>query len=500
MNFNFTKVSLPTLTTPKPVELLKLLDRPQGTPSNSRLSSLHDLPDLDFSHLRNLAEIIDAIESGRSNSIQLLEWLYCIYYKSEWDVLYPDRSLLTSQKIWLLAKQIKPLKKILFWDLALFYGESESSRFANSLVESFKSFVAESIDDRKIVRFIKILASSSPEIGIASTSKQYLLTPHRLFNQYNLPTHRIKSLILVYDLIADLFIGIEKPNDKQVKWLLDCLEQMTVEQEVKAIDRLLSTIGAEIGIEHPDLVNWISVRYRLGSDTYRWNQLSISAREALRKWEGAVNYGDFQKLIDIILYQSQIDLKEHERNQLQKRQVFWSHYTDRFDRIRILLPQSSLPSVKASLSSQDLCVLEDDGSQTEVCIFDFKEWLVVEFFRGSSSETRIFSKTFELEKTLFESNHLSASKIRHLGGDIHDHVYCWQNSCVKWLMEKGISPNEGTKFFKGIPMKGSNYNPNIGLPTLQKEDRQKRERALIKWKQSLNIVERPLITISRPTY
>jgi EH_Signature domain len=485
MNFNFTKVSLPTLTTPKSVELLKLLDLHQYTPSNSRLSSLQDLPDLDFPHLRNLDEIIDVVESGRSNSIQLLEWLYCIYYKSEWDVLHPDRSLLTSQKIWLLAKQIKPLKKILFWDLALFYGESESSRFANSLVESFKSFVAESIDDRKIVRFIKILASSSPEIGIASTSKQYLLTPHRLFNQYNLPTHRIKSLILVYDLIADLFIGIEKPNDKQVKWLLDCLEQMTVEQEVKAIDRLLSTIGAEIGIEHPDLVNWISARYRLESDKYRWNQLSVRAREALRKWEGAVNYGDFQKLVDIILHHPHIYLEIHERRRLQNRQIFWSNYTDRFVRIRILLPQSTLSSVKDNLNSKDICILENDINQTEVCIFDFDEWLVVEFFRGDRSETRIFRTTPDLERTLFHSPNLSTSRIHNLGGEIHDHLQYWQHDCEKWLRkrEKGIRPNDGIKFFKITPDLTLNYNPENGIP-LSSDKARKREQALTRWRQN----------------
>jgi EH_Signature domain len=336
------------------------------------------------------------------------------------------------------------------------------------------------------------LANASPEKGISQTCQNALLTPHKLFKRSKLPTTRIKSLVLAYDFIADLFVEIKQPDDCKVKWLLACLEQMTVQQEIKAVDKLLTTIGAEIGISHPDLVNWISVNYKTGSDSYRWNQLSTNAREALRKWQGAVNYGDFQKLVDIILYRSRIHLEDYERNQLQKRQIFWSHYTDRFERIRILLPQSSLSSMEDNLSTQDICILEDDGSKTEVCIFDFKEQFVVEFFRGSGSETRIFSKTPEIEAILFESNNLSVSSIRGLGRnirDIHDHVYCWQNSCVTWLMEKNIRPNEGTKFFKGLPLKGSHYDPSSGLPTLQSEDRIKRERALSRWRENLRSVE-----------
>jgi hypothetical protein len=487
MNFNFTKISLPVLITPKPLELLKLLDRHSDIPYTSRFLLSYNLFDLDYLQLRTLDEIIDAIENDQIDNIQMIEWLYCISYKSRWDSLHPDRSLSTSQKIWLLSKQIKQLKQFLFWDLALFYGCNEHEKIADSLVDSFKLFIAESIEDRRIVSIIKILTNVSPEIDIAAMCQQYLLTPHKLFKHSNLPTFRLKSLILAYNIIIDLFVKINQPNDKQVKWLLDCLEGMTVEQEIKAVDKLLTTVGAEIGISHPDLVNWISTKYRLGDESYRWNHLSIKAREALRKWQGAVNYGDFQKLVDIILNRSQIFLEPYERNQLEKRQVFWSHYTDRFNRIRILLPQSSQASVRTILRTQDICILKDDGNRTEICIFDFEKWFVVEFFRGSGSEIRIFTKNPELEKILFESDDLSASSIRSLGRDIHDHVYCWQNSCVKWLMEKGIRPNEGTKKFKGLPFKGSHYDPNIGLPPLQPEDRLKREQALTRWRKNISL-------------
>jgi hypothetical protein len=482
MNFNFAKITLPPFTPPQPLELLKLLDRIQDTP----IAPIFTLPGKfpDFPNPRSLDEIIDAIESDRVDTIQLLEWLYCISFKGEWDARHPERSLPTSEKIWLVAKNIKHLKQLLFWDLVLTYGGSDNRKLANSLIRAFNSFTPETQQDKNIVKIIKILSGDSPDVNIAVMSQQILSTPHAFFNLYKLPTIRIQSVNLAYDRIAKLFVSIDKPDVQQVQWLLDCLEQMTVEQEVKAVEKLLTRIGAEIGIDRPALVDWISTRYSPTIDRYRWNQLSSQAKAALHKWKGAVNYGDFQKLVNIILDSSHISLENHELNQLQKRQIFWSHYTDRFERIRILVPESSLESVRDGFNNQNIFVLKNDGSNTEVCIFDFKELFVVEFFRGSGSETRIFPKTSELEKILFESSELSVSSIRHLGGDTHDHVYCWQNSCVKWLMEKGIHPNEGTKSFRGVPTRGSHYDPIIGLPPLLPEDRLKRERALSKWRQN----------------
>ena len=51
-------------------------------------------------------------------------------------------------------------------------------------------------------------------------------------------------------------------------------------------------------------------------------------------------------------------------------------------------------------------------------------------------------------------------------------------------MEKDIHPNEDTKSFRGVPPRGSHYDPNIGLPPLLPEDHLKRERALSKWRQN----------------
>ncbi len=126
-----------------------------------------------------------------------------------------------------------------------------------------------------------------------------------------------------------------------------------------------------------------------------------------------------------------------------------------------------------------------------MCIFDFGNWFVVEFFRGRLSETRLFLRTTQIEQLLFDSAKISLKRIRHLGGEVHDHVFCWQGSCEKWLRsrENGILPNEGTQYFQGLPKAFSIYDPKTGLPKPSWKDQQQREEQLISWKRVIAKLE-----------
>ncbi len=126
-----------------------------------------------------------------------------------------------------------------------------------------------------------------------------------------------------------------------------------------------------------------------------------------------------------------LQLEDFEVNQLLRRSEFWKFYSDRFERIRILLPQKIFNTM-GSYIKQDVDILKDDGSDpTEICIFDFGEWFVVEFFRGRCSETRLFPKNSKNQQILFGQNQLSVKQIRSLGGDTHDHAYLWQYYCCQ---------------------------------------------------------------------
>lgn len=247
-----------------------------------------------------------------------------------------------------------------------------------------------------------------------------------------------------------------------------CLGEMSLELQVKAVNHLFINVSKQVASNHPQLFEWLCDNYRNGE---KWNRLSHQAKEKLREWIGAVNYADFQHLVDLIL--NVIQFPEWQENQLRKRRNFWADYSNRFENIRILLPQSSLNAIRNDLTG-NIDILDDDGSDTtEVCIFDFGEWLVVEFFRGRGSETRLFPNNHRTQQVLFGNSNLSVKRIRYLGGYRHDHKYLWQVKCREWLQEKGIQPNPGS-------LPGGTPTPN--------QFRQ-RQNKLEEWEDEIEILE-----------
>ena len=261
-------------------------------------------------------------------------------------------------------------------------------------------------------------------------------------------------------------------------------------QQLKSVEKLLIQVDPELGTKYSELINWLRQYYGSSTLNSRWNELSPEAKAAMRKWLGAVSYQDFQRLVSLIL--NRVSLQDHEYNRLRSRSGFWSNYSDRFERIRILLPQSSVSILGSYLNHQDVEILQEDGSdKTEVCIFDFGAWFVVEFFRGNGSETRLFKRNIETEQQLFNSQ-LLIKKLRYLGLNkpIHDHVFCWQYYCERWLKQHNIFPNRGTTNFQGIPHRYNRYNEQTGLVEPSFDNKRKRDRSLGYWRQDIARLER----------
>jgi hypothetical protein len=239
-------------------------------------------------------------------------------------------------------------------------------------------------------------------------------------------------------------------------------------QQIKAVNYLLTNVSNDIATRHSLLVDWLRNNYRNGEN---WYKLSDPARQRLREWIGGINYGDFQKLVDILLHR--LDLQDFESNQLSRRRDFWVNYSNRFERLRILLPKTSQIAIGYQIQG-DVDLLKDDGSdRTEVCIFDFGEWFVVEFFRGRGSEMRLLPKNTRNQQILFGETTLSVKLIRSLGGERHDHVFLWQVFVPSWLKNHGIVANSNT-----LPSRN---------PTADKL--RERERRLEFWKKEIEYLE-----------
>ncbi len=486
MNIQFRKIHLPSLPEVNAHALIKLVEKD----GNSCLKS-PALPNGVAKSMIvarfNLDEIIQDIENHQTKNITSLEWVHCIYNKDKWDANNQDKSISTSKAIWKVAEQNPWLKQKLFWNLILHL--EFDNVLASSLVTSYAVFSSQDSLDRGRLAIIKALQARDFINDFIKLCWSELLTPSQLLTKYQLPT-KISLIKTSYDYVVPQFSTSENINSQQIKWLLKCLEQMSKEQQVKAVEYLLTQVNQHIGAEYPELINWLRQHYGSVVANSRWNELSPEAKAAMRKWLGAVSYQDFQRLVGLIL--ERVRLEEREYKRLNNRSEFWSNYSDRFERIRVLLPQSSVNILNNDLNNQDISVLLEDGSDpTEVCIFDFGNWFLVEFFRGNGSETRMFPKNVETEQLLFNSQ-LSIKKLRYLGlnNPIHDHEYIWQYFCEQWLRNKNILPNQGTEYFKGLPYRYSKYNWQTGLPKPSYENMRKRDRSLEKWRQDIARLER----------
>ncbi|MDJ0682264.1 MAG: EH signature domain-containing protein [Xenococcaceae cyanobacterium MO_167.B52] len=484
MNIQFRKIHLPPLPKVNANVLMQLAENNEN--SSLKPPSLPvGVPKSKIVSRSNLDEIIQDIENGRIKNITVLEWIYCLYNKDKWDAKNPDKSISTSEAIWKVAEQNLWLKQRLFWNLVL-HLEFDNT-VASSLASSYNIFFPQDSLDRGRLAIIKALKTKYPINDFIKLCWSELLTPSQLLIKYQLPT-KISLTEASYDYVVPQFSTSDNINPQQIKWLLNSLKQMSREQQVKAVEYLLTQVNQHIGAEYPELINWLRQHYGSAVANSRWNELSSEAKAGMRKWLGAVSYQDFRKLVQFII--ERLYLEEWEQRRLRNRSKFWSNYSDRFERIRILLPSSSVDVLGNHLNHQDVGILIDDGSDTtEVCIFDFGDWFVIEFFRGNGSESSMVKKEPVIEQLLFHSQ-LSVKRLRCLGSEIHDHEVCWQYSCEKWLRQKNIFPNEGIKCFQGLSFDIGKYHPEIGLPKPSAQILQKRKYKVERWKQDIIRLER----------
>lgn len=93
-------------------------------------------------------------------------------------------------------------------------------------------------------------------IGLIKLCSKQLLTPCELFLQHQLPS---KILIIreCLTIVVYQFSKITSPDRQQVDWLLRCLEEMSQEQQIKAVESLLTLVDPQVGTKHSELIDWL---------------------------------------------------------------------------------------------------------------------------------------------------------------------------------------------------------------------------------------------------
>lgn len=492
MNLHFRQLQLPS-NSPKwePTKVNLASDRA----SNQLVNNLN-IPKTVATLPRPVDEIITDILNEQVDRITQLEWVYCLYTKNEWDRQHPDLSKQTSELIWQVATHNSWLKYRLFWRLALHYSNfnptseevRELSLIPSSLVETFPDFAIHVTgNDGLPVQLIRTLSQKEAAQNLAKISWQYLRTPQEILENANLPSSISQSTIAL-DYIAGIFAKNQLSNRQEVEWLLRCLQQMSSQQQIASVEELLTKVSSQIVNRLSKIVEWLQQQYSPIHNESKWHQLSNSAKTTLNQWIGTINYGYFQTLIDLLI--RMLELPEEERQQLEERRDFWANYSDRIQRVRFILPQSSIERLGYQLQMPVDTLAEDNRETTEICIFNLGNYFVVEFLRGVGKEARLLPRHPNIELMLFGPSQLSAKRLRQLGGEICDRVCYWQPNCEKWLREKKISPNSGIDYFFGLPKHQGKYDSNNGLSLPSSKDQKERDAKLKQWQREMEKLEK----------
>ncbi|GET39868.1 EH signature domain-containing protein [Microseira wollei] len=479
-----------------------------------------NIPKTETSPPRAINDIIYYIQNEQTEQLTQLDWVYCLYAKTQWDIQNPEKSRETSQAIWQVAKTNEWLKRRLFWRIALHYSEEskvkENSTVSTpssfrlytsykpnsasgekpsayslcppSLVEGFSEFANNSTGtDRLPIQIIKALNQDQSAYNLAKLSWQYLRTPPDFLEYAGLPRW-LKEGRTALDFVAEMFAKKQVSGNPEVEWLLRCLKQMSPLQQMLAVEELLTKISGEMVTRLPKLIEWLQEQYSQSDNNGKWHQLSDGGKAALSRWIGTVNYGYFQQLVDLLA--RMLKLPDEEQRKLAEKRDFWANYSDRIQRIRLLLPQSSVTALGYQLQINVDILAEDGSDPTEICIFDFGNYYIIEFLRGSGSEARLIPRNPKMELLLFCPTKLSVKKLRSLGGETHDRIFQWQAHCQRWLSQKNIRPNAGTEYFKGLLKHQGKYDPNKGLPLPDAKEQKEREALLKQWQRQMEKLER----------
>ena len=413
-----------------------LVNIPPLKPKNL-LQIANGLEDRDLK-IRNIDEVIEAIEKNNAQNVTPLEWVSCLYNKTQWDHEHPTRAVETADLIWNEAIENQYLdyllNQLLLHRLVLYYGDQQEGVLPFSLVERFPQFANKlQIKKEVTVAIIEAIRSSKPKEYLCKLSLDYLKLPIELLKQEKLPDW-ISIAQECLDKAVFVFLKIDSPNKDQMNWLLTCLNCMPIEIQIQAVNSILTEISVDKCTKFPELIDWLKENYKSRDLRYR---LTEKAQRALSDWIGAVNFSEFEKLAGLVL--EKLRLEGWQERQLRSRRKFWKKYSNSFKNIRILLPQESRNVIGDQLTHNFDILQQDNSESSEVCIFDFGQWLVVEIFRGSVAETRLLpSSTYSI---CFDDPNLSIKKIRRLGGETHDHKLVWQYFCEQWLKGKGIYNN-----------------------------------------------------------
>jgi len=200
-------------------------------------------------------------------------------------------------------------------------------------------------------------------------------------------------------------------------------------------------------------------------------KLDDKSKIKLKEFYKLSEFYKFRDLIELItrpVNARTLKITDEEVKQLRVRSEFWSNYSERFIQVRCFVSYSTDNLLKFSTPSLTNYEVLNDAvhDESEVCIFELSNQIIVEVFRGALSEIRFFDKSERNIKRLLIDKDLSISDIRNMVQDgYHDHTVLWQYFCERLLRKEfNIIPNDGIEYLSGLPKFIGRYSHGINTP------------------------------------
>jgi hypothetical protein len=445
----------------------------ENTSSVAKLLAERPIPT--FPPLR-LSQILKFIENGSADAVSVLEWLSVFHDRLEIDD--SDECQRACALLWRAISGDERVSRIALYGAAL-YIQGKQAKFPQQLIDTLH-IAQPLLKGMHLKRICWLIALRDKNFDVCiRMSNQISVSPFEYHTHLSLPSnqqHRNEYVCRILSFIVGGNIQLQMP------WLTSCLEQMTRSEKVTMCDQLLADFQSII----TTMTSWLESHCLPDSNDTIWFELEAHSRKTLKKHFKMSSYYALQSLIDKICEQdtaNSLGLSERDIKQLKSRSLFWSNYSEHFNQTRLLIPYktSALTSWDKSLEVIKLPDTLEENS--EVCIFDIGDRILVEVLRGDASELRIFESTSRNKERLLHDNDLTLKGIRQMSCScIHDHVALWQHFCEQVLRtQHKVYPNRGLLRFKGISKKGATYSDKTGLPAPEDSMFKERLKQLDSW-------------------
>jgi hypothetical protein len=416
---------------------------------------------------RPLEDLIKSVLEEQDPILSQMDWIRLVKIQAE-QLKNISHELFLS-KLWLQILKKDPLQFQMLWNdfsETIFFEKEPTywillkKKFIKKVYEThqneFNPFAKE---------IITHFFSVDPKVNILGEAFKRKIVPWHYLINIRLPSTE--------DTILSLLEALPKlihPKDQKnmhmknlIDWIQLCLEDTHNEQyeqfRLNVAKALLDHLPTNLDM-HKDIqgiVKWFHQYFNRFKENSLWHRLSTDQQKRLLKWFGELSYGDFKKLITKIT--SKLPLQYHEMNQLEKRSVFWSNYTNSFVNLKILLPSQTVNILGdkelESFNMGEIEVLLESGSSSiknsaEICIFETKKFIILELFRGQVG-TKIYPNDPYYYQLLFNHNFSMEMLIqdsRYKAIQEFTHPNLWQITICNWLADQGMYANEDLKSFK----------------------------------------------------